>query len=723
VVALGETKARLAEAYERLCSPPLDDLDFVLADVRLDLTRRFTEYSGDISGRMLGALQLAGPILGRTSPMVEPLAAAFPAAQQPDGHFGCDQDLHQLDQRRDMPILWGNGRLLLAMAERLREKKDPELLAAAKKLGDYVISTRKVYGKRENFEKVGGHFASGFTTCYPSLVDGMAALGEVTGDQRFSDEARFIAHLSLIDDSFEKRHSHGRLSAFRGMLDLDRNLDRPEFVPLVAAKVRMITDKLMLPIGGITEQFDRDDGRDEGCSVADWIRINFFLWEETGDLRFLDNAEHALRNHLAANQQRNGGFGHRFWGALKHGGNEYPGARLRGFGTEAYWCCSMHGTQVLADAARWSILAAGGDIIVTWLGEAKSELKINDRTVTVTATRLSPSAWTLSFDAADGDHVRLRVPGWAGSIKIDGHEREVKNGWATLVADGATSWKVEFPGDIQLRGPYGDAVVPGQPVRVFAAGELYCLPESEIIDGLIGPDDVPQLVMAPKQPDRSKLQVVIVTDGQRTQRATLVPVARRPWGGNRLLFDVRRIGPREFRQLQESAQPASDPGTPLELNVGCDGLAEVYLNGREVTHTRSWVENPSFEAFSNKEANILALKVLGDKPQPGVIATLRAGGHPHVTGKGKWSAVPCGAEPDKQWLTDPGKGVEKAVEISDLGGFGVAPWKQMPAGYAGSGARWIWPKPSVPKQWWLLRYEFRIPQESNAPESSTASSP
>jgi len=120
IEAIGQTRVRLMRAADRLCAPPLDDIRFVLADVSLQMTRRFTNYSGDISGRLLGALNAADPILGRTSPMVARLVAKFPEYQKPDGHFGAKQDLDKLVQIRDMPILWGNGRLLLALAERCR---------------------------------------------------------------------------------------------------------------------------------------------------------------------------------------------------------------------------------------------------------------------------------------------------------------------------------------------------------------------------------------------------------------------------------------------------------------------------------------------------------------------------------------------------------------------------------------------------------------------------
>ncbi|MBE3040525.1 MAG: hypothetical protein IMZ62_17140, partial [Chloroflexi bacterium] len=118
---------------------------------------------------MLGALNATSPLLDRNAPVLDKMLQAMPGCQKPDGHFGADQSLAtEVNQKRDMPILWGNGRLLLALAQRCASNPDPDLLKTATRLGDYVISTRQYYGKRENFEGVGGAMASGFTTCYPS---------------------------------------------------------------------------------------------------------------------------------------------------------------------------------------------------------------------------------------------------------------------------------------------------------------------------------------------------------------------------------------------------------------------------------------------------------------------------------------------------------------------------------------------------------------------------
>jgi len=266
----GEIQQHLQQAVQRLNSPPLNDIEFVLSDIHFHQQRRFTEYSGDVSGRMLGAWNSVFPLTNQEIPFLNTLRNNIPAWQKPDGHFGVDQDLeHQISQERDMPILWGNGRLLLALAEYCRDHQDPDLLQTAKKLGDYILSTRKYFGKEENFTQVGGSYSSGFTTCYPSMIDGLVALGEVTGETKYWDEARYIARLSLLDKEFAHHHSHGRLVAYRGMLDLDYLTGTNEFLAHVIAGCRTIREKFLLPTQGVTEIFDLDYQQDEGCSEAD----------------------------------------------------------------------------------------------------------------------------------------------------------------------------------------------------------------------------------------------------------------------------------------------------------------------------------------------------------------------------------------------------------------------------------------------------------------------
>ena len=166
---------------ERMGAAPLDKTEFILDDVALKQHRKFAEYSGDISGRWIGAAAFLAPQFPKAFAAFPAVMAGFPLYQKGDGHFGADQHLPAIDRKRDMPILWGNGRLV----EVYDRTGDPTALALAKRLGDYFVTTDPIYNKAENIRNVGGSYADGFVTCYFSCIEGMVGLGRVTKDKRY----------------------------------------------------------------------------------------------------------------------------------------------------------------------------------------------------------------------------------------------------------------------------------------------------------------------------------------------------------------------------------------------------------------------------------------------------------------------------------------------------------------------------------------------------------
>jgi len=103
----------------RHLSAPFDDPKFVLSDVTFQYKRRFTRYSGDVSGRYLSAVSfLFAPQPFRSVPHLEEILKGILKAQKPDGHFGVGQNLAAgVKRERDMPLVWGNGRLLVGLVE------------------------------------------------------------------------------------------------------------------------------------------------------------------------------------------------------------------------------------------------------------------------------------------------------------------------------------------------------------------------------------------------------------------------------------------------------------------------------------------------------------------------------------------------------------------------------------------------------------------------------
>jgi DUF1680 family protein len=335
---------------ERMAAAPLDKTEFILDDVALKQHRKFAEYSGDISGRWIGAAAFLAPQFPRAFAAFPAVMAGFPLYQKADGHFGAAQQLPKIERGRDMPILWGNGRLLIGLVEVYDRTGDTNALALAKRLGDYFITTDPVYDKAENIRSVGGNYADGFVTCYFSCIEGMVGLGRVTKDKRYLDESQRIAELAASVTNFDGLHSHGRLCAVRGFADLYALTGEQRWRDAAERDWQIFASRHLLPTGGVKEMLESSYARDEGCAEADWLRLNLSLWRLTGVGRYLDAAERSLKNHFIYQQFPNGGAGHR----LLHQVNNQPVA-FKGLSEEAWWCCGEHWARAMVDVARSAV--------------------------------------------------------------------------------------------------------------------------------------------------------------------------------------------------------------------------------------------------------------------------------------------------------------------------------------------------------------------------------
>jgi len=117
----GELTARYELTLDRVLrgGPPAYNDDFVLADAVPQHVRRFTEFSGDVSGRYIGALAVASQFSGKNFPELDRVVGKLLKLQKEDGHFG-EPFSDGAIANRDMALLWGNGRLLIGLLEYYR---------------------------------------------------------------------------------------------------------------------------------------------------------------------------------------------------------------------------------------------------------------------------------------------------------------------------------------------------------------------------------------------------------------------------------------------------------------------------------------------------------------------------------------------------------------------------------------------------------------------------
>ncbi|MCG2685275.1 MAG: glycoside hydrolase family 127 protein, partial [Planctomycetales bacterium] len=353
----GTWAAAQARSADRMAAAPLDKPAFILDDVSLKQHRRFTRYSGDLSGRWIGVAAFLAPLYPKPFAALPAIMAEIPTYQQRDGHFGADQQLPKVARTPGIPILWGNGRLLLGLVEFYERTGDQKALETAKRLGDYFIATDPVYNKAENLRIVGGGAcADCFGICYFSCIEGLVALGRVTNDKRYLDQGKRIAELALTVDSEQLCstsngiHGTARLIAVRGFADLYAATGETRWRQAAERNWKTFMERYRLPTGGVKEILSAKCDRDEGCAVCDWLRLNLSLWRLTGEGRYLDEAERCLKGHFIFQQFPNGGAGHRLFHQI-----EGQPVAFKDLGDEAWWCCSEHWARATVDVARFAV--------------------------------------------------------------------------------------------------------------------------------------------------------------------------------------------------------------------------------------------------------------------------------------------------------------------------------------------------------------------------------
>ncbi len=723
----GELGDRVEHAIERHLSPPLDDAEFLLSDVGFQHQRRFTEYSGDISGRYLGALATLDRLHRFDAAVLHRLAERLPTFQKPDGHFGADQDLAaSITQDTDMKLLWGNGRLLMGMVEYCEayentphQHRASNLLTAARKLGDYYIATDQYYNNPVNFRTVGGSYASGFATCYLSAIDGLVGLAKVTGEEKYARQAQRIAELLREAPEFAGFHSHGRLTALRGALDLDRMLETPMYRGLVVEAHERIVAEYLFPTDGVGELFEVNYKRDEGCSEADWIRLNIALWRATGSTSYLDIAESVLWNHLLATQFSNGGFGHTEMRTTERGvvGFESKGA-------EAYWCCSMHGARALADYAGNIVASDGNSIYVNFFEPSRSETSVADTRVIVALQEAGSDRYTLEVDPAAPVTfaLNIRVPQWVPGMRVLGEESSRVGGYLQIRrkwAAGPQMLTIEVPRRLLMRDKRGRRldVKAGQSekdVRLYHGRHLLALPDwygggrlqSETLhlpvsNGGIG--------LVPAQDGVGGFPVVVEADSG-LRFARLVPIHARPRCGCTVQFDVVQHAAEEFNEIARKTAPFVMEELPVvEFQISCDGKCDLFLNGQAVTSHSGWHESVYVYDRGRWGSNIVGVRASGRA----FIATVRVGEDVHVTGAAAWTWRPAGVGDESRiaWEESDDESAQTWRPVTDLGEWNAPPWYRYSAGFAGSGAHWIWSGRNADDDSMLLRYVFDIARE------------
>jgi DUF1680 family protein len=328
--------------------------------------------------------------------------------QKEDGHFGDPFSAHEITTS-DMAMLWGNGRLLIGLLEYYRLKPSPEVLTCARRLGDCFVNLGPRLNDPAIVEKFSGDQVAVGYICWTQIIEGLVELNRVTQDEKY---LRLAGQIADNTHRHPKQHSHGYASALRGILELYRVTHDAKWLQKVETEWDgVLSSGNLLPQGALPEIFlpgIPPTNRDEGCSEADWLRLNLGLWAETRNLRYIENAELTLFNEFFFNQFQTGDFGSHILSYVGYA----PGS------TRCWWCCTFHGLRAFPEIFNSAFhreptklcydLAVDGKGVGEGLTlQADSTLE-QDATVTITATQSDKAQHTLC----------IRQPVWASELKL-----------------------------------------------------------------------------------------------------------------------------------------------------------------------------------------------------------------------------------------------------------------------------------------------------------------
>jgi DUF1680 family protein len=388
--------------------------DFLLEDILATPGRRFTNFSGDLSGRWIGALSATAIMFGESFPSLHEVVRRVIAFQHQDGYFGSIFHYDKPDDN-DLALLWGNGRLLVGLMEYYALTSDPDVLIAAKRLGDFLIRIAPHFNSQAMAEAFNAdHYASSYI-CWTQQTEGLAALYEITRDNRYRDLCTAISH------RIERRpgdHVHGYLSSLRGTLDLYRITRDPSYLNQVIEAWKDIQNSGdTLITGGVPERWSPKRERTEGCAECDWLRLNLRLYGATGDRVYLDTAQDTYFNEFSMNQFATGDFGH---------------ARLDSAGVtetvhvRAWWCCTLHGLRTFADLQRAAFRVASDDIYF----EFPIDSQIRTEAFSARAQSALTKTGTIRIDieqAKEAQRLIVSKPLWADNVTITRNGNPVRD--------------------------------------------------------------------------------------------------------------------------------------------------------------------------------------------------------------------------------------------------------------------------------------------------------
>lgn len=247
------------------------------------------------------------------------------AAQLPDGYLGT----YNMDSHWTSWDVWSHRYDLMGLLHYYQLSGFKPSLTACEKIGDLIMQTFGTEKGQKDIIKSGAHVGMAAT----SILESMTELYRFSGNKKYLDYCYFLVKsfnnpkgpriITTLDsigrvDKVANAKAYEMMSNFLGIIKLYRLTNDVQFLkPLEVAWKDIVASRLY--ITGTASSFEhfQDDGilpatdkdnMGEGCVTTTWVQFNYQLFCITGEMKYLDELERSVYNHLtgAENPQTGG---------------------------------------------------------------------------------------------------------------------------------------------------------------------------------------------------------------------------------------------------------------------------------------------------------------------------------------------------------------------------------------------------------------------------------
>jgi len=375
--------------------------------------------------------------------------------------------------------IWGRKYTMWALVEVYRLTGNREILRAAGRMADHLIA---------QIDRLGVSLAD--TGCFRglpsmSILKPVVLLYEETKEPRYLAFARSIVAENdrpdgrvpnLIANAFGDRPVHTwypnpddwakayeMMSLLEGFVEYAKVTgERRPFEAVERIWEKLVCDELNVLGGvGFKDHFVQaaacPQAITEVCDVIHWMRLNRFLYEETGRTKYLDYWERAFMNAFLAGITTDGA-----WGAHDVRCHGYRHLTIPGeIEMQYHICCVDNIPRAFWDYADLQVRERGDRVEVNFYSDVT--VKRPGLTLSIEGDYPHKESVVVKIDANRPRSVSLRVPAWAkGAMKVNGRPAD---GDRVVLPDVFGKAEIRLQFDLPLRR---EAVVLRKPVGDLA---------------------------------------------------------------------------------------------------------------------------------------------------------------------------------------------------------------------------------------------------------------